>query len=98
MGIPSRFLASQPMLAAPLLSGPGSGDGEGWKVTSSEGDFRHAGLSRVFQAHWRCLVGEKGEERRGGSPEGRKHKLSLEKCIKDWMVLGVRWEGSVGPS
>lgn len=32
MGIPSRFLAPQPMLAAPLLPGPGSSDGEGWKA------------------------------------------------------------------
>ena len=98
MGIPSRFLAPQPMLAAPLLPGPGSGDEEGWKVASSGRDFRHVGLSGVFQAHWRCLVGEKGEKRSGGSPGGRKHKLSLEKCIEDGMMLGVRWEGSVGPN
>lgn len=42
-----------------------------------------------------------GRERRKeerGQPGGRKHKLSLEKCIEDWMVLGVRWEGSVGPN
>lgn len=70
MGILSRFLAPQPMLVAPLLPGPGSGDEEGWKVTSSGGDFRHVGLSGVFQAHWRCLVEEKGGKRRGGSSGG----------------------------
>ena len=40
---------------------------------------------------------ERRKEERG-QPGGRKHKLSLEKCIEDWMVLGVRWEGSVGPN
>ena len=42
-----------------------------------------------------------GRERRKeepGQPWGRKHKLSLEKCIEYWMVLGVRWEGSVEPN
>lgn len=88
-GILSRFLAPQPMLAAPLLPGPGSSDGEGWRslrgrrlqTCEAVGVFRHTG-----DVWW--------GEGRGGSPEGGKHKLNTEeKYIKDWMVLGVRWEG-----
>lgn len=95
MGILSRFLAPQPMLVAPLLPGPGSGDEEGWKVTSSGGDFRHVGPSRHTGDAWWGRKEERGE---GAALEVGKHKVSLEKYIEDWVVLGVRWEGSVGLS
>lgn len=53
------------------------------------------GFSRHTGDAWWGRKEERGE---GAALEVGKHKLSLEKCIEDWMVLGVRWEGSVGLS
>lgn len=53
------------------------------------------GFSRHTGDAWWGRKEERGE---GAALEVGKHKLSLEKRIEDWMVLGVRWEGSMGLS